>query len=177
MRRFLLAIVAVISLATPTLAQTQDSGREARLALAERVIAAAQADQLAQQALAISDAFTPDDMAGLNARERAAMVEVRDEVTRNMMARMTDGMLELFADLYTQEELEAMVAFYESPVGRSITAKSMQATPQIIELTRSLLPDMARDMANGLCDRLDCTPDERRELLRGMLSGMGLQES
>lgn len=56
------------------------------------------------------------------------MREVNDKSTRAEIRRVA---VEGVQKVYTQEEVDAMIAFYGSPVGRSITAKM----PQYLEAT------------------------------------------
>lgn len=56
------------------------------------------------------------------------MREVNDKNTRSEIRRVA---VEGVQKVYTQEEVDAMIAFYGSPVGRSITAKM----PQYLEAT------------------------------------------
>ncbi|MBN8553460.1 MAG: DUF2059 domain-containing protein [Caulobacterales bacterium] len=168
-------IVAALSLSGP--AWAQDAEREARLALAERAVDAMQAEQMADQMTTLFQAVPRPSLDGLSGAERVAFDEVMAETMRTMTIRMLNGMVAVYAEIYTYEELEAMVAFYESPVGRSIIEKADLATPHIIALINEIMPDMFRQMANGLCDRLDCTQEERQELQREMLGSIGMTES
>lgn len=177
MRRLVSVLFAIGLLCAPAVAAAQDEGREQRLALAERAIQASQADQMADQMLAIMQAFPRPSLDRMTPQERIALDEVMAETMDTMMIRMVEGMTGVYADLFTLEELEAMAVFYESPIGQSIITKSMQATPQIIELVRALMPDMMRQMVNGMCDRLECSPAERRQALQEVMAGLGMVES
>ena len=177
MRSILVAVAAVLIFATPSIAAAQDAERAERLALAERAIDAMQGDQMAEMVHQMGQAFPPPNIANMTGDVRVAYDEVMAEASANMMRRMLEGMGGIYADLFTREELLAMVAFYESPVGQSILTKSMAATPQIIELTRTLMPGMMREVINGMCDRLGCTPQERREALRDAMAQIGMTES
>ena len=163
--------------ASPTLASTQDGEREARLAMAERAFDALQADQMAAQMTTIMQAMPQSELRDMPARERAAIEDTMADVMETMMARMFEGMIEVYADTYTMEELTALATFYESPIGQSIMHKSNQMTPQVIALMNEIMPDTMRQMANGVCDRLDCTADERRQLIQMMMAQLGMVES
>ena len=177
MRRILAAVAALVVLAAPSLAAAQDSGRAERIALAERAIDAMQGEQMAAMIHQMGQAFPPPEVASMTGEARIAYDEVMAQASANMMQRLLDGMGAVYADIFTTQELVAMVEFYESPLGQSILTKSMAATPQIIELTRSLMPEMMRDVINGMCDRLGCTADERRQAIREALAEIGLSES
>lgn len=63
------------------------------------------------------------------------MREVSEKSTRAEIRRVA---VEGVQKVYTQEEVDAMIAFYGSPVGRSITAKM----PQYIEATMTPMMDV-----------------------------------
>lgn len=174
MHRLVSALVGVVLLAVPGLAMAQDGGRDARLALAQRAVAALQTDQMADQVTAITQAMRGRETAGMTGEELIAYDETIAEVSRTMMARMFNGMIEIYADTYTEEELEALAVFYESPLGQSIMEKANNMTPMIVAMMQEMMPDMMRQMVNGMCDRLDCTPEERREALRRGLAELGM---
>lgn len=177
MRRALFAFIGLCLLAAPLPVLAQDADREARMALAERAFQAMQADQMADQMTALMQGLPQPELQGMSGTERLAFDEVMAEVMQTTMARMVDGMTGVYADIYTHEELAALVEFYESPVGRSIMEKAPQATPHIIELMNEIMPDMMRQMVNGMCDRLECTAEERRQIHQEVFAQMGMVES
>lgn len=177
MRRFVFALLTLCLLSTPAGAWAQDADREARLALAERAFAAMQGDQMSEMIHQMSMAFPPPEFDSMSGHEQIAYEEVMAETTISLMERVMAGATDIYADVYTREELEAMVAFYESPIGQSIITKNYALAPQMIELLRSLMPEMMRDVINGMCDRLGCTPEERAEGIREALAGLGMAAS
>lgn len=177
MRRLLFVFVGFFLCAAPLPAAAQNAEREARLALAERAFEAMQGDQMSDMIHQMSMAFPPPELDSMSGREQIAYEEVMAETTTTLMRRVMSGATEIYADVYTREELEAMVAFYESPIGQSIITKSYALAPQMIELLRSLMPEMMRDVINGMCDRLGCTPEERAEGIRQALAGLGMAAS
>jgi len=177
MRRLLFVFIGLVLCAAPLPALAQDADREARLVLAERAVAAMQGEQMTQMVHQMTMAFPPPEFDTMSGAEQIAFEEVMAEVTETMMVRVLEGTAGVYADIFTREELEAMVSFYESDIGQSILTKTYAATPQMIELVRSMLPEMMRDMINGLCDRLGCTPSERDAALREALASLGMAAS
>lgn len=177
MRRLLFIFVGFFLLAAPLPAAAQDSDRETRRALAERAVEAMQGEQMAEMVHQMTMAFPPPEFESMSGEQQIAFEEVMAEMTVTITDRVMDGTAEIYADIFTLEELEAMVAFYESPVGQSIMAKSYAATPQMIELIRSMMPQIVTDMINGYCDRLDCSEAERRQAIREALAGLGMSAS
>lgn len=177
MRRVLFAFIGLCLIAAPLPVVAQDADRAEQLALAERAIRAAQAEELAAMSVQMGQALRGHELEGMSPQDRLAFQEVMDEVTATMTVRMIEGMAVIYADIFTAEELVAFSEFYESPVGQSILAKNAAAAPQFLELVRSLMPDMMRQMVEGMCDRLDCTPQERRQFLREALGQFGMTDS
>lgn len=161
----------------PSVVVAQDTGREARMAMAERAFNALQADQMAEQMTALMQSLPQQGMSDLSGPARVAYDETLAETMQFIMGRTFEGAVSIYADTYTLEELTALATFYESPVGQSIMQKSNQMTPQIIALMRGIMPDALRHMANGMCDRIGCTADERRQLIQMVLAQSGLVES
>ena len=132
---------------------------------------------MADQMTVLMQSMPRPELEGMTGAERLAFDEVMAEVMQSTMTRMVDGMVAVYADIYTYEELAALVAFYESPVGRSIMEKAPLATPYIVELMNEIMPDMMRQMVDGMCDRMECTAEERRQAHRQVLAQMGMVES
>ena len=88
---------------------------------------------------------TPEEQHILQAAASALSAALREEVT---WERLKPAMLQIYRDSYTQEEVDAQVAFYSSPVGQSIAAKlpdTMQRSAEMSEqFLLPLLPRMIR---------------------------------
>ena len=177
MRRLILAVLAIVFIAAPVAASAQDGARYARVALAQRAVQAMQGEQLAAMAHQMTMAFPPSELEGMSGEERVVFDEVMAEVSVTIMERVLAGTAVIYADIFTQEELEAMVAFYESPMGQSILTKTYAATPQMIELVRSIMPEIMTDMVDRLCDRTGCTAQEREAARREVLGQLGMTAS
>lgn len=177
MRNALSALIGICLIVAPLPTMAQDAGRAEQLALAERAIRAAQTEQLAAMSAQMTMALRNPDMSGMSPQDRAAFQNVMDEAMSDLTSRMIEGMAVIYADLFTTEELLAFAEFYESPIGQSILAKNLAAGPQFLELAQSLMPDMMRQMVNGMCDHMGCTTQERQMLLRDALAEFGMTES
>lgn len=92
--------------------------------------------------------------ANLTAEDKAMLVDiVRKEMRDKMMPRMIEKMVPLYASTFTVAELQAMVAFYESPVGRSITEKTPSLAPRSAEIVRELMPQVMVDVVQEIIAR------------------------
>jgi hypothetical protein len=61
------------------------------------------------------------------------------------------------ARLYTEEELQAALAFYESPVGKSIVAKQSELSKAGVRIGTELQPELKRLLVTQICKKLDCS--------------------
>lgn len=166
-----LLLAFVLLAATPVAAQQADDASK-RLALSHRFIELIQTDQMGVMLGQITAAFSPaqtEDMTEAQAQEFEA---VMSDMTAMMLPRIFDAMAPIYADIFTLEELEGLVAFYESDIGRSMMRKSYEAGPQVIAAMQAMMPEIMVEMGDMMCDRYNCTPDERREMKVAMASAM-----
>lgn len=63
---------------------------------------------------------------------------------------------DLYARRFTAEELGAMVTFYESDLGRSISAKQVSLGIETGELMQPLMERYATELFTRLCSEIDC---------------------
>ncbi len=87
---------------------------------------------------------TPEEQRMLESMARAVSDVLREEMT---WAKLKPLMQEVYRESYTQEEVDGQIAFYRSPVGRSVAAK-MPATMQrsMAVNQQFMLPIMPRMM-------------------------------
>ena len=89
------------------------------------------------------------------------------ESTTALFPAMMDRMTVLYADAYTVDELESIVAFFKSPAGRSMTAKNEQLVAKMVPvLTTEFTGKLQRDMIDRLCTKLSCTAKQKAELVK-----------
>jgi len=154
----LIAIIAAVLVAStaPAFAQTApDAERQAQLDRADRYLALAQGsgmNKLVRQQL--------EDFYG----DGSMPAEQRDWLTDNMSA-IYDDVLELaiadvrddVADSFTAAELDALIAFYDTPIGRSIINKEAEIN---MALQEAMMPHLMTRMATvgeKFCQRFDCS--------------------
>lgn len=149
--RLLLALLVVT-----TAAFAQDN-KDAKLALAREAIAAMKADKLfdgmtaqmkqlaAQQPLPVN--ATPEQRQRVEAF-RAKVLDLSVESAKNMIAQMD----QLYADIYSEAELKAMIGFFKSTEGQSMIAKQPLVMQRAMMMTqaaqRELMPKMQKLMAD-----------------------------
>lgn len=73
-----------------------------------------------------------------------------------VMPRMIEASVGMYAEAFTLEELEGLVVFYESPIGRSMMAKSVMLSRNSGEILARFQPIMEDETMRRLCARIDC---------------------
>lgn len=160
--RVLMVLALGLSLFAAAPATAQDTARDGdaahRLALAEQYLELTQGANLRKTV----EAYFEEAFAKLD-----APAEERAWLTENMAAVFETAMDATFADLtddvaeiYTAEELEAMIAFFDTPMGRSITVKSFDFG---VRLQAVMMPHLAAAFAQlgeKYCARFECGATE-----------------
>lgn len=145
--------VAVAQSAQPV--DTAQSEYNQRLTLARRYMEAIQFEKLmngvaqASYAPVLSDADLPPE-------KRAHVEQVLRESFAAVMPQMMDATAAIYAEAFTLDELTEVVAFYESPVGRSLTAKSVMMTRRTDELYQAIMPSLEAEIVRRLCGASGC---------------------
>jgi len=136
-------------------AQTAPSAHQ--LDLAQRYV---KAMKLETMITSVMDQLGPTIMGGsldsLPPEKREAVMGVVREVSQKMMARMSTQMVPMLAEVFTEKELEDVVAFYEGPSGKALIEKTPQLGAKMAPLMKDLMPEMQTEMVAGMCEVLDC---------------------
>ena len=93
-------------------------------------------------------------------RARALVAAVRD-VTQTMMATMSARMAPILAEVFTEKELEDVVAFYEGPSGRSMIDKSPQLAAKMAPVMQEIMPQVRAQMTERICKIAECPPEAK----------------
>jgi hypothetical protein len=170
------SLVALLLLAAVS-TQPVLAGDAERLALAREVIKSTRADrmldgitthmkQMSSQAIGLSgEKLTPEQRVAAE-KIQGEIMEVTMQAAKEMLAKMDA----LYAEVYTEAELKAMVAFFESPEGRSMIEKQpllmQKSMPLMQEMQRTLMPKIqeitAKAKAEGTGAAPAATPGEQR---------------
>ena len=103
-----------------------------------------------------------DPTMGMDASEagridRKAMQEAMTETMSQIIPEYSEALAPYIAKTFTEAELEAIVAFYESPVGQSMVTKSQDLAKPSMEIMQTLMPGLASDMLTRYCAKTTCT--------------------
>ena len=151
MRRFAWMIALVFSAVLPAAAQDT---REARLALARDYVAQSMQDidiaavvrtmygPILDQVAASGRSLRQDQIDQIDALYQSTM----QEPLRQIMLQQDQAM----ADLFTLEEIQALLTFYTSPVGRAVMTK----LPQLIEVQQPAIMALVQGTVPAMIPRL-----------------------
>lgn len=167
MRFSLIAICGVLlALGTsPGASQAAGGGQQARReALAVRYMRAVHSDTNLMTTL---KKLTPDlaeDIAGkypgLSASDRAKFGDMVatavDQSLADIMPDYLDRASKILAKTYTADELEGMTAFYESPAGQAMVAKTPQISASMSELIKAEIGGLEPFIERHLCEKYTC---------------------
>lgn len=130
---------------------------EPRMALARRYVEVVQSDQLTK-AMEESFEYGFQQGGGLPAEERDFLRAQGLLATRRAIPQMFEAMTPLVAEIYNEVELEAMIAFSETPIGQSINAKTAIFGARQAEALQPIVEGVIRDIMAKYCARFEC-PD------------------
>lgn len=155
MRVFVLFAVVFAMCAGPAFAQdAPDAARQRQLDLAGRYLELTQgADVMKIMREQIEDSYGETE---LPADQRAWLTEQMTSMFEDVMeVAMAEARVDV-ADRFTATELEAAVAFYETPMGRSIARKEVEMAVVIQEAMMPALMTGVENMGEKFCQRFDC---------------------
>ena len=167
-----IAIISAVALtvaAGPALTQTaeppllrvvtteapRDDARQEHLDLAERYLELTQGGDLVKQIRGqIEDGY---GASGMPADQRAWMAENMGDLLTEVMDLATVELRDDVADSFTVEELETAIAFYDSPIGRSVVRKQVDMNLELQEVMMPLLMPRMTSLMEKFCLRFDCS--------------------
>lgn len=98
-------------------------------------------------------------LAGQGIHDSKASKAASEAASESVMAfipRMLDLMAPIYAEAFSEQELNDLVTFYEGPTGQSVMAKSRALAPKMGPVIVQLLPDLQADVHKRLCAKIDC---------------------
>ncbi|MDY6925169.1 MAG: DUF2059 domain-containing protein [Pseudomonadota bacterium] len=155
-------------------AATAPSARQ--LALTRRYIDLLMSDQFEDAIGAmIGDEMSRDIT--LPEEDRRFLVDLTTELATDLVPQMINEMVPVYAAAFTEAELEALIGFYDTEMGRSISAKTVQVMPEANRAVMSVMPQLLDKMAARMCQHYGCEPGELEALRQEMRAGAGLASS
>lgn len=131
----------------------------AQLQLAHDVIKAAQTDKVYNPLIAriqeeSSKALNLGSIS-ITPEQRDAAVKVQEQVlalTNEAVKNLISKMEAAYAEVYTETELKAAKAFYESPEGRAMSAKSPQVAQRMTPVQQAMMAELSPKLNKLITD-------------------------
>jgi hypothetical protein len=93
---------------------------------------------------------------GITDEQRRLINEVVQDVMHDATPKILDRLIPAYAATFTDEELKAVVDFYESPAGVAIVTKMPLMAPRTAELMREMMPEIETEMVTRFCAKVNC---------------------
>ena len=146
--------------ATPASAAPVSKATPATRALAERYFEVVHYDKMLNQMMkgmmpAMIEAMrrqTPD----VTEAQGQIFSDVALEASQDMFRRMKAPMLDAMAEVFTEQELRDLIAFYQTPTGQALLAKTPELTQRMAADMPAIMGDMQAEMHAKLCARMTC---------------------
>jgi len=136
-----------------------------KLALARQVVEATRMDAIMTGAFRTMAAQVTASAGKSLSADRQARMKIIGEAEGAALAKLVpqivDSMVSGYARNFTERELSDMLAFYQSPSGRSMVAKTPQFMQGMMAEMAALTPRIRRDMGQDVCAKVTCTAAER----------------
>jgi len=92
----------------------------------------------------------------LDAADKAGMVEAMAESAGVMGPKLQEELVPAMLSTFSEDELCAMTAFYESPEGQGVITKMPAYTVAASGAMARFMPAFQADMATRICKRMGC---------------------
>ncbi len=79
------------------------------------------------------------------------------EASPAMVQKLIDRAIPIYAETYSDEELEAIIAFVGSPAGQAMIAKAPLVTAKLTPAMIDIMPAFQADVLVRMCAKIDCT--------------------
>ena len=139
-----LAVAAVPALAQQPAAPKPAS--PAALAAAKEILTMKKANQMYQNAVPNIVAQTKDSLLQANLNYQKDLNEVSVIVAQSLAGRekeIGEGMAQVYANEFTEQELKDLVTFYKSPLGQKLLANE----PKAVQLSMNYMNQWAQNFA------------------------------
>jgi hypothetical protein len=141
-----LALAAVPAMAQQPAAPAAKPASPAAIAAAKEILAMKNASQMYQNAVPNIVAQTKDSLLQANLNYQKDLNEVAVIVAQSLAGRekeIGEGMAQVYASEFTEQELKDLVTFYKSPLGQKLLA----AEPKAIQLSMGYMNQWAQSFA------------------------------
>jgi hypothetical protein len=142
-----LAVVALL-LGT-SVALAQDAGKTAKI---EEMLRLTKTDEMMQQVMSQMKAMNLQQLQkNLSPDEKAQAAEMQQKIFDLVNAKMSwekfkPAVVQIYGEVYTDEELDGILAFYRSPAGHAMIEKMPQLMSRTMAVVQKLTADLQPDI-------------------------------
>jgi hypothetical protein len=159
------ATLAVLMLPTLCWSQTPAAPSPERLQLARRIIEAQGGlVNMAAMTRNMSQGLLASVGQGLPSEQRQALQESIEEANTDLLPRMLGVSERIYATEFDEKQLSDMLAFYNSPTGKTLTARLPQIGQEIGIAVAQMMPALQLKMLVRLCEKTDCPAALRQRI-------------
>ncbi|MDQ1153930.1 DUF2059 domain-containing protein [Brevundimonas sp. SORGH_AS_0993] len=134
-----------------------DPDRARRTELAQRLIRLSAGPNFQKDMDAmIASQIAQLETSGQNRREAEWVRANAPRMLSALVEQITTDLAPRYAAIFTADELEAQIAFYESPMGRRIAGKSILVGQASQEVLSEHLQTFVTELATKYCAQFDC---------------------
>jgi uncharacterized protein len=155
-------LLAVTLLLATSVAHADGTSKHAKVKeLFELTSMQTRVDQIRASALAQIRALVAQQFAAAGLSDQDKSIAAYNDKLNAMVATKYDWTQlepkyeQIYVDLYTEEELDGILAFYRSPVGHAFLAKTPEATRQMLQLSKQQLDTLAPQIQQLTDDYLE----------------------
>ncbi len=162
MRKFLTLLALACALAAAGAASAEPSAKA--LALTRRMVVAMHVEQtmapmmrgLMQQQMDMIVAQHKNLTDQQKTMLSGALTEAVGEVMDNgLMTKVVEKLTPAYAEVYSEQELQAVVDFYESPIGQSVLRKTPLMGPAATKVMIEIAPEIQADLDARVARKLE----------------------
>ena len=162
MRKVLTIVALACALVAPTVASAEPSAKA--LALSRRMVVAMHVEEtmapmmrmLMQQQMDMIVAqrkeLTDQQKTMLSGVLTEAVGEMMDG---GLMTRVIEKFVPAYAEVYSEDELQAVVTFYESPIGQSVLKKMPLLGPAASKALTEITPEIQADLGRRVTKKME----------------------
>ncbi len=158
MNRFA-AGLAALTLAIPPAAMAQGAPSPERLKLAHEVLDAQGGLTNVNTVMRnLMNGISARMAAGLKTEDQEALKGSVDGTLEALAPRVMEITVRLFASDFDDKQLADILAFYQSPTGKALVARSPEFARQSSAAIGALMPSIQLSMITRFCAKSDCPP-------------------
>lgn len=93
----------------------------------------------------------------LSAADAQAISDAMAAAMDDLMKKVTERSIPLYASTFTEKELQDLVNFYDTPSGKALLAKMPVLMSKMGPMMTELMPEMMADVNKRVCSKIDCS--------------------